>query len=353
MVKLNVKVMDDGYGDTKYVGNDDAPHHISSHVTSFKPNPSNEFSLNNNKDKTIYIASEVNGEKYTIGDYAAKLDPQIKWIGGENKHADDRFPILAKTILGMMNTESFEVIDMLAMNLPIRYDTQERRELLTNIIKGDHDLRISYDGINFHNRSIHVKDVLIKKQSFGSFCYKILNEQGGIKDEKLAAGFNVVVDIGARTLNILTIDAMKEQPALTDHTNDGMFEAYFKIAEVLHDKYGIIIPDGKLPQVIEKGEIKGIDIKPLIDMAFKDHANNIISLLDKTFIHSWSFITSLIITGGGAEILKPYLLQAFEQRNVQKIFLNRYANAQGLRWFALRQVMKNEKSKRVSVKIGR
>jgi len=345
--KYNVKSLDDGYGDIKYDSKGN-PDFIPSFVTSFKPKPIDAFQGAGNNLK--YIASEIDGFKYTVGDYAMKLDPNIKWTGGEKKHSDARFPIMLKTTLGLMTSGSNEVIDTLMMNLPIKYDTPERREALTRIAQGTHKVAISTDGINFTKKIIVVENVEVKKQPFGSACDLILDANGEIINKEVAKGFNVIIDIGARTLNILTLDALEEQPALTIQTNDGMFSAYTQIGDYLETELGVLIPDGKLPLVVRDKEIKGRDITPLINQVYENHANTILNVIDKLLINSYAFVHNVVFTGGGAEVLLPYL--NVEMGNIQTYYLNRFSTVRGLRKYGIRQAKKNIKRTNISVKLG-
>lgn len=338
MTHFNVKAVDDGYGDVKFDSNG-IPALIPSFVTSFKEKPQDEFS--NQSKELKYIAAEVEGRRYVIGDYAMKLDVNPNWIGGENKHDDYRFPILLKTTLGLMTTGPHEVIDMLMMNLPIKYDTPERRELLEKIAKDTHEVSISYDGKNFIRKAITVENLVIKKQPFGSLCDLILDGNGEIVDKKLAKGFNVIVDIGARTLNILTVDALEEQPGLTLQTSDGMFVPYLQVGNYLENELGVLIPDGKLPSIMLVKEIKGRDIAPLIDQVYMQHASNILTILDKALVTSWGFVTSIIFTGGGSEVLRPYLEKVAERIDTR--FLGRFSTVRGLRKYGLRMSKKTIK----------
>ncbi|WNO29918.1 chaperone protein DNAK [Bacillus phage SDFMU_Pbc] len=336
--KYIIKSLDDGYGDIKFDGRGE-PSLIPSFVTSFKEKPDSEF----DKDSKLqYLACEVDGQQYVVGDYAIKLDPDIRWIGGEKKHDDTRFPILLKTALGLMCPGSYEVVDTLMMNLPIKYDTEERRRALTKIAQGTHLIDISHDGKNFINKMITVEHVDIKKQPFGSICDLVLDESGNLSNREVAKGFNVVVDVGARTLNILTVDGLVEQPELSIQTNDGMFTAYKQVGSHLETSLGATIPDGKYPQIIAAREFKGRNIDPLIEAAYAAQSNNIMNVLDKVLINAWAFVQCIVFTGGGSELLKPYLLPRVPN-NVEAVVLDRYANARGLRKYGIRQAKKNIK----------
>lgn len=328
-----MKAIDDGYGDIKYIHNGSGML-IPSFVTPFKSRPEDLFSKG--IDNSSYIASEIDGMKYTIGDYASRLDSSIKWIGGENKHTDSRFPILLKSTLAAMASNPTEDIDLLVMNLPIRYDTPDRRNLLESITLGSHHVSISYNGKDFTDKEINVHNVLIKKQPFGSLCDIILDDFGDIKDYKLAEGFNIVVDIGARTLNILTVEGLEEQPHLTDQTNDGIFEAYKQVSDYLESKLNIIIPEGKLPSIIRSKSLRDLDLSPLIEHSYQTLANNVISILEKMMINSWGFVSTVIFTGGGAELLKKHLYEGLKHRELPITFLDRFATVRGLNKFGQR-----------------
>lgn len=345
--KLNTKAIDDGYGDIKEDSNG-RPEIIPSFVTNFVPKPEDEFSDQSKGLK--YLAAEVNGSRYLIGDYAMKLDPNIKWVGGENKHLDYRFPILLKTTLGLMTTGPHEVVNTLMMNLPIKYDTPDRRKILRDIAEGTHEVSISFDGKNFVRKAITVEHVDIKKQPFGSLCDVILDGNGDLVDKQLAKGFNVIVDIGARTVNILTVDSLEEQQSLSTQTSDGMFSAYTQIGSFLEQELGVIIPDGKLPLIIAAKEIRGRDISPLIDQIYEQHANNILTLLDKVLVNSYGFVTSIIFTGGGAEVLRPYLERTLTSANT--LFLDRFATVKGLRKYGIRQSKKAKRPQGITAKVG-
>jgi plasmid segregation protein ParM len=339
---VNVKALDDGYGDIKMYGKNQ-PELIPSFITSFKPKPEESFGSNNSAQ---YIAVEYQGSKFVVGDYAAKLDPNIQWVGGENKHSDTRFPVLLSTSLALMSSSQQEVIDCLMMNLPINYDTPQRQELLRKLAIGTHQLKISTDGVNFHDKIITVEDIIVKKQPFGSLCDLILDDEGNIVDETLAQGVVVNVDIGSRTLNILTVDGLQEQPnPLSLQTNDGVFTAYQYIGDWLAREWNMMIPEGKLPQIVQSRQLRGQDLTPLIHLAYENLANNILNILDRTLINYKALVDAIVFTGGGAEILEGYLQRASELGSTR--FLNRFSNVRGLRKYGIRRARGGRESKKV------
>ncbi|AIW03578.1 partition protein [Bacillus phage Moonbeam] len=331
---LTTYALDDGYGDTKFDSKGE-PEHIPSFVTSFRPKPKEDFGKDN---KLKYVAIEIEGQRYVVGDYATKLDPDIRWNAADHKHNTDNFDVLLKTSLGLMCSGNKEVINMLMMNLPLNFDTPERRFDLIQRVVRTHDFRISTDGVHFFDKVVNIENLDIKKQPFGSLCDIILDHNGDMIDMEVAKGFNVLVDIGSRTLNILTVDALEEQESLSLQDNQGMFKSYIQIGRFLEQEFKATIPNGKLPSIIKNREIRGRDISPIVDRVFRDHADSIISTLHTILLDSWAFVDNIVFTGGGAEVLQPYLRDALDKVNVK--FLGRYSNVSGLRKYGVRKSKK-------------
>jgi len=347
-MNFNVKAIDDGYGDTK-CSSTNSPFLIPSFVSGFRPKPSDEFE-SDDSERHDYISSIVNNEKYIVGKAAYKLDQNIQWVGGENKHNDSRFPVLFKTCLGLMSNQPYEQIDTLVMGLPVKAENENRIEQLTQIAKQRHVVDLSFDGESYSKRTIDVKNVIVKNQPFGSLCDVILNHKGEIINKEVAKGFNVIVDVGARTVNILTVESLQRIDDLTTHSNDGMFTAYNEVSKFLEKELDVTIPDGKLPQIIESKELNGFDLTDLIESSYYQLANQIKNMVEKLIINSKGFITSIVFTGGGSELLQPYLDQMFMDHHC--IFLDRYSTVKGLKKYGIRQMQKEEKDK-VHINVGR
>ncbi|MCA1021623.1 ParM/StbA family protein [Halobacillus litoralis] len=342
---MNFKVMafDDGYGDNKLLSNGN-PFLVPSFITPFKPLPQNEFSSSSG---FTYYASSVEGKDYTFGDYASFLDSNPQWVGGENKHADKRFPLLFKSCLGLMTNEEVCNVHKMVMGLPVNSHNIKREDQLKNIVEGKHEMEISFDGEVFFERNVHIEELIIKPQPFGSLCDVILDSQGQICNKQVASGFNVIVDIGARTLNILTCHKLQTIDDLTLHTNDGIYTSYIDVGNYLKGELGITIPDGKLPSIIQSQQLNGYDLTPAIQAANENLANNIANIINKTLINSWGMVSTLIFTGGGAEVLKQYLMEDFKSKNT--LFLNRFSTVRGFKKYGIRKAIQDNC---IDVKVG-
>lgn len=339
MENFNIYAIDDGYGDWKGT-NGKKIIRIPNVYADFKPIPSNDFKNEHSIDKDeysdplySYISYTGDEGSFVIGETALKQSMDINWYGGEEKHKDIGFPIILKTFLGLLSDSESSVLDLLVMGLPCDRDTKNRHIELENIVLNHHKMNLVLsDGFSL-NKDIHVNNLIVKKQPFGSFCDLLLDDYGDVYNKELANGFVVVVDIGSRTLNIYTINKMEEMNDLITTTNNGMYTSYFRVRDFVKNKIGFNIPTGKLPLVIKEGEFQGYDLREVIEKSHLRLANDIKTVLDTMFVNSYGYISHILFTGGGSEVLKEHLSNLFYKYNI--IFLDRYATARGLRKYGL------------------
>jgi plasmid segregation protein ParM len=338
--------LDDGYGDNKLF-NGKATYLIPSHATHWRPKMKSDIK-EANADPLSYIGVEIDGMKYLVGQGALEQDTSLYWSGGENKHVDQIFPILLKTCLAVLAEGiTNPVVDPLVMGLPVKADEKEdRHELLQRLVVGKHEVTISFvDGANF-TKEVCVKELVTKKQPFLSFCDVILDKRGQLKEEDIAGQFNVIIDIGSRTLNIYTLDALEPITDLSDTTSQGIYTAYDMVGDFIEEQFNFRVPNGKITDVIRRGTIKGMDLSPVIDRAYSTLANEIARVVHTMFVDSWAYVDKIYITGGGSELLKMYLESAFP---VSPDFLDRFATARGGWKYGVRHAL--QKSGSVTIKI--
>ncbi|ARF70749.1 hypothetical protein B7C51_25085 (plasmid) [Paenibacillus larvae subsp. pulvifaciens] len=325
---------------------------IPSYVTLWRDRPDKELKEGEKVDPLSYIYVEYEGVEYLVGQGAVEQDTKGSWVGGKNKHADIDFPVILATTLGLLAKQEKEMVDCLVMGLPVENEEEEdRRLLLEKLVLGDgkpkfHEVRIVLaDGTELE-RSICVNHLEIKKQPFGSLCSVILDNEGEISNATVASGFNIISDIGARTLNVYTLSALEPIRDYCFQTNDGMFSAYEEIGTFIQKKTGDHVPDIKLPKIIERGRVGDLDITPYKESIYKRHANKIVNILEKRFVNAWPQVNRIIYTGGGGELLKNKIISTYDMllNKKEMIFLNRFSTAEGLQRHGKR-IVKRKKSK--------
>jgi len=348
-MNFNVWCLDDGYGDNKCVTGDKQLI-IPSSYADWRPLQLEDFGDSNGK-LLDYISVELDGEKFIVGDSAMKQDAKNSWFGGENKHLDRGFPIILNACLGLMANSTSEVVDCLVMGLPVQSDEDgTRRKLLESHILKDHHMKITLRDGSIISRDVHIKNLIVKKQPFGSLCDLMLDDNGEMADKEIATGFNVVVDIGSRTLNVYTLDNLEPISDLCFHTNDGMYNSYMAVGNYVKNRTGYEISTGRLPLYIKSKTVRGIDLSEVIEKSFEISAYEIKKVIETKFINSFAYVDRIIFTGGGAELLKPYLSNMFEDKST--VFMDRFANARGLRKYGIRQTSKTKQDEGISIKVG-
>lgn len=342
--------IDDGYGDSKFTIGHKA-YHIPSFVTPYIKKLEQEIGVIDTKTFDNLVI-EVNGMKYYVGKSAIEQNSEIEWEGSDNKHKNPYFPILLNCVLSLMTKTDKTVVDTLVWGLPVLADEQqERHELLRELILKTHSCKISVNGQPFEERSITVKNLIIKKQPFGSLCDIILDKNGKIIRKDIATGYNIIADIGARTFNLYSMNKLRPISDKSTNTNHGMYSAYEIVNQWIDSNIGGRVPDGKIKEYINEKKIKGYSLEKITELAYKQLANRIKGVIEKKFIDNWAMVDRIVFTGGGAteNLLKPYLEQAFSDKNVEIIFLGRYNTVNGLWKFGMLEWSKTHKENKSEV----
>jgi plasmid segregation protein ParM len=84
---------------------------------------------------------------------------------------------------------------------------------------------------------------------------------------------------------------------------------------------------------VRDGEFEKYDLTPIIEKSHERLAYEIKTVLDTMFVNAYGYVSHIVFTGGGSEVLKQYLKALFHKQ--QLIFLDRYATARGLRKYGL------------------
>lgn len=342
---INVWAFDDGYGDNKlYDGENDII--IPALTTNWIKQLRHESALGDNKkvDPLSHIGIEIDGimGKFLVGEGATQ-DISLNWVGGSNKHKDLNFPILAKACLGVLSGNSNKVtVEPLVMGLPVDEDeSKERHDLLKGLMEGTHKMTLHLADGRELKKEITIKELVTKKQPFGSFCDMILNEEGGIANKEMAASFTVIVDIGTRTLNVYTLDALNPITDLSKTFNKGIHVAYGHVNDIINNELGFKLATGKVSDAIKRGKVGGMKLGDATKRSYQMHANEIYNIVDTMLVDSWVYVDNLIITGGGSELLKPYLHDLFP---VKPLFLSRYSTARGFWKYGVRHAIQGSKT---------
>ncbi|KGN02330.1 hypothetical protein Z969_06045 [Clostridium novyi A str. 4570] len=325
---FSVQVIDDGYADTKSRGEDTNMIVTPSYVTSWRPSYNKDNDLQEEKiDKLSRIEVKVNASKYLVGQCAVKQDRNIQWNGASDKHDDTSFDILLKTHLSLLNKKPMSRVK-LVMGLPVSASLdKERIEKMKAKVLRQHSAALRlYGDKDFQNKIVKVEDLIIKAQPHGTLCDLILDGSGNLTNKDLARKVNAISDIGGKTHNLYLVDALEPLSDFCDTKNSGMYIAYMWIKNYIEQELHLNVSDGQIQYIVASGQIKGYDLTPVIQKAYRSLARKIILEIRTVWENAFPFIDNIIFTGGGATVLKPYLQEEFKNA----MYLTRNQNASGL-----------------------
>lgn len=338
--------LDDGFGNYKFFAGL-KPLLIPNSATPYVKKMKSENLNNKEEDSPLdYLGIECEEGKFLVGAGAIKQDSSLIWAGGRNKHKDINFKVLSKACLGVLAGQTNNItINPLVMGLPVEEDeSDERHALLQSLMVKEHRMKLIYaDGRKF-DKVITVDRLITKKQPFGTFANLILDNSGQLINPSLARKFVLIIDIGTRTVNILTLNCLDPVSELSGTFNQGIHTAYDRVGSVINDTFGFKVSSGQIDSVVKNKKIREYDLTRTIDQAYQYLANEIINIVDTLFIDAYQFVESIIVTGGGATVLKPYLEDSFP---LSPTFGDQFSAVKGLWKWGVREAVKESEGKTI------
>jgi plasmid segregation protein ParM len=141
-----------------------------------------------------------------------------------------------------------------------------------------------------------------------------------------------VYDIGFKTNDGIVFRNLDMLGRLTIHSKNGMHIAFQEIIDKIQDSFnGLEVKIFEVPEIIRSGEVRGVAVSDIINDALYNLAYNVILEIKAKWSDAWE-INRIIFTGGGSELLKPYLVQAFKDA----MYGDSTTNAEGLLRYAKR-----------------
>ncbi|MGE4274405.1 MAG: ParM/StbA family protein [Desulfitobacterium sp.] len=141
---------------------------------------------------------EIDSRQWFVGDLARESF-FIRQMATESKiHEDTK--ILFLTSLALAAEPASELV--VTTGLPINQHTPETKQKLTELLTGEHSVRIN----NGSPKLIKITNIGIVPEGAGAYFSELLDDNGIIKNEWLSKQLKRVIDIGSRTVNICTID---------------------------------------------------------------------------------------------------------------------------------------------------
>lgn len=240
--------------------------------------------------------------KYFIGDLAARHS-DIKYLSTK----DEKFEvwttkILFKSVLGFLS-DSKDINIVTGLPIDFYFSQKTGFESLMSSINtdGPYTLQLGMSELRLCNPNITKWKII--PQHLGAAMDYLLDNEGKLTDAAIANKSTLVIDPGYYTLGLLALDGMEVTKLSASHPGLGVDSAYKVLQQYLRDKIGKAPDRVDMDKHILSRSFNTYDIGPLIDLAFKALASQIMIKIDSLNLR----FDSYIITGGCGSFIYDYL----------------------------------------------
>jgi plasmid segregation protein ParM len=284
------------------------------------------FSLNGN-DAFVLVAPD----HVQVGEGAVKQSRFIhrredrRWI-----ESDEWYTLALAAFTELTAAKMAEL--RIVTGLPVAF--YDDKLVVRDRLLGDH--RPQREGR--HAQTLRVTDCRVIPQPFGCLLAAALDDRGATADMALATGNVGIIDIGGKTTNLLSVSELAEIAPETDSASVGAWDAVRAVRVWLSEH----CPDRELRdhQIVDaiiarqaKYYGKPVDLAGIVDETLEQLANEVLSAASQLW-NSGAALDAILISGGGALLLGPYITHHFHHARVvdEPVF----ANALGFWRFAQR-----------------
>ena len=329
--------IDLGYGQVKVLSDNKQYKFLSAVGT-----PISDFgrvaNVTNKEDLLKSLTITYEGIKYYIGHNAIMNTRNGRLSLRQNKAEleENKIKFITALALLMEEDETNLEVDIIS-GLPV-LEFKNQKDKLFNMINnyGKPFEFIMHYGPKQVSKSISVKNIRIISQAEGSFYDYILDKNGNVIEDRvnMVSGTIMVVDPGYKTTDVVSMENGRYIELLSDQFNKGINQVHNECLRLIMDKLGIKKEMKEIDEAIRTGKLfyntKEYNINKIIEDAAKPFAIDIVDNLINLSNDQLGGMQSLILTGGGASILYPYIKSELDGIiNVILIDNAEFSNANG------------------------
>jgi hypothetical protein len=251
------------------------------------------------------LVIDFQGERWALGSTAYKVGRMQVSSMGRGRIIDENYPRLYAAALATTIGKSANIA--VIASLPVQWYTGER-EKVRELLAGK--FVIGYDNQKM-TITIDRENVHIVPEGFGSLCTRVLGIDGRILDAEMGRSVVGVVDIGTRTTDLLYFDNLELYPARSSGLDlAGMAVIWTLVGEQITQRYGRELSALEIDEAIHKCEFRDrsdrVDISDLVESAAKGLAAQVSAKISSEWDNGRD-VDTILITGGAAEFIYPYL----------------------------------------------
>ena len=339
--------IDLGYGQVKVLSDNKQYKFLSAVGT-----PISDFgrvaNITNEEDLLKSLVITYEGTKYYVGHNAILNTRNGRLSLRQNKAELDENKIKFITSIALLMEEDQNEIEVdVVSGLPV-LEFKNQKDNLFNMIYnyGKPFYFTMHYGPKTVNKAIKVKSVRIISQGEGAFYDYILNNNGNIIQERAnkVSGTIMVVDPGYKTTDIVSMENGRYIELLSDQFNKGINQVHNECIRLIMDQLGIKKEMKEIDEAIRTKKLfhntKEYNISKIIEQSAKPFAIDIVDNLINLSNDQLGSMQHLLLTGGGASILYPYIKE--ELNNIIEVSLidnSEFSNASG--YYKYGKLLKN------------
>lgn len=305
-----------GYGQVKITSNKGNEKFLSAVGTPVS-NFGRVAAVVNKQELLDGLSITLNGQQYYIGRNAIVNTRNGRLTLRQNKSDHEHNKVKFLTSLALLTDQyqqeaTFDIVT----GLPV-LEFKSELESLTAMMKNGNKPFIfdMHYGNEVVQKKISINNVKVISQGEGAFYNFILDINGNIIENKasIVNGTVMVVDIGYRTTDIVTMENGSYIEPLSDQLNKGVNSIHQEILRLIMERYSIKKELRDMDSIVRTGKFyhnkKDYDVNQIINDAARPFAEDIVESLHTISNDQLGGVNHVIFTGGGAEIIYAFALK--------------------------------------------
>lgn len=326
-----------GYGQIKFVTGDIKKKFLSA-VGSPVSNLGRPSATVTELELMNSLAITLNGQTYYVGHNAIVNTRNGRLTLRQNKSDHEHNKVKFLTSLALLTDQFEESAEFdIVTGLPVLEFKSESSALERMMLNdGKPFIFEMHYGPDTVTKRIKINNVKIVSQGEGAFYDFVLDNNGDIIENhaEIVSGTVMVVDIGYRTTDIVTMENGRYIEPLSDQFNKGVNTMHQEILRLIMERYKIKKELRDMDAIVRSGSfyhnMQHYDVNKIINDAALPFAEDIVESLHTTSNDQLGSVNHIIFTGGGSPIIFPFVMNMLKDIvNVSIMNQSEYCNATG------------------------
>lgn len=251
----------------------------------------------------------VNGKSWLVGRAAQEAGGVRAWSDTLHEEEETRILLLAAcALVADRERGPFRLLCGLppALYATYRYDARKLGRVSGAVsVEGAPSAQVFFE-----------EDVFVFPQAMGAFYHEAMTEDGRVRDPALASATTGVVDVGYRTTDYLVMapgpGGIRPVDSLSGSVDVGVGDIYSRAAQILARQTLFTVNPEEVEHAAAAARTRlgRADLSPALQEATAGVAEEIARTLKRTWRKEHR-LDSILVTGGGGQLLYPHITRAF------------------------------------------